>query len=151
MLAAGFAGSGIVARPVVTSPNDAHTSAVVNDATLQSHADAIERERWLQAAYEAEQQTKLQQALDKQRAEHAARREQMWDRLAQCETAGNWSNGGDYGGGLGIYVGTWRMYGGQDFAARPQYATKAQQIVVAERIARDGMGGWGCAHRLGLA
>ena len=31
----------------------------------------------------------------------------------------------------------------------PQWATKAQQIEVAERIAQDGYGGWGCARRLG--
>jgi hypothetical protein len=73
----------------------------------------------------------------------------MWDELAECETGGNWHNGGDYGGGLGIYVGTWRAYGGRDFAARPQWASKAEQIVVAERIAQDGLGGWGCAHTLG--
>jgi hypothetical protein len=73
----------------------------------------------------------------------------MWDRLASCETGGDWHNGGDYGGGLGIYVGTWRAYGGTEFAARPQWASKAQQIAVAERIANDGFGGWGCAHRLG--
>jgi hypothetical protein len=125
-------------------------TVAVNDATLQSHADAIQRARWLEGAYDASQQAKMQQAVDQQRAEHQARREQMWDRLAQCETAGDWANGGDYGGGLGIYVGTWRMYGGEEFASRPQYATKAQQIVVAERIALDGMGGWGCADRLGL-
>jgi len=74
----------------------------------------------------------------------------MWERLAQCETSGDWRDGGEYGGGLGIYVGTWRAYGGHDFAARPQDATKHEQIIVAERIALDGMGGWGCAHRLGL-
>lgn len=74
----------------------------------------------------------------------------MWERLAYCETGGNWRDGGQYGGGLGIYVGTWKMYGGREFAPRPQDATKDQQIAVAERIARDGMGGWGCAARLNL-
>jgi Transglycosylase-like domain len=84
-----------------------------------------------------------------QRARVYVRRVAMWDRLAECETGGNWHNGGEYGGGLGIYIGTWRMYGGQEFASRPQWATKWQQITVAERIARDGFGGWGCAHTLG--
>ena len=73
----------------------------------------------------------------------------MWDALAKCETGGNWHNGGDFGGGLGIYVGTWRAYGGRQFVARPQWASKDQQIVIAERIATDGYGGWGCAHTLG--
>ena len=156
MLAAGFAGSGLVSRADITSHRDTAATAaapptvVDNDTTLVAGIDEYQRARWLQAAYAAEQEAKWHQAIDQQRAEQAARREQMWDRLAQCETAGDWSNGGDYGGGLGIYVGTWRMYGGEEFAARPQYATKAQQIIVAERIALDGMGGWGCADRLGL-
>jgi len=75
----------------------------------------------------------------------------MWEALAQCETGGDWQNGGDYGGGLGIYVGTWRgMGGGEEFASRAQYATREQQIIVAERIAQHGFGGWGCAERVGL-
>ena len=52
-------------------------------------------------------------------AEEDARRVAMWDALANCETGGNWQNGGDYGGGLGIYVGTWKMYGGHEFADAP--------------------------------
>ena len=156
MLAAGFAGSGLVSRPAITNPQRDTTTTVshtgaVNNESLVRQVDAMQRARWFEAAYDAEQVAKWQQAVDQQHAEQAARREKMWDRLAQCETGGDWSNGGDYGGGLGIYVGTWRMYGGQEFAARPQYATKAQQIVVAERIALDGMGGWGCARELGLA
>lgn len=74
----------------------------------------------------------------------------MWDRLARCETGGDWRDGGEYGGGLGIYIGTWKMYGGREFAPRPQDATKGEQIEVAERIAQDGMGGWGCSARLNL-
>ena len=53
----------------------------------------------------------------KQAAERQAQRVAMWDELADCETGGDWHNGGDYGGGLGIYVGTWHMYGGREFAA----------------------------------
>ncbi|HEX5095521.1 MAG TPA: hypothetical protein VFX21_05880, partial [Acidimicrobiia bacterium] len=75
MLAAGFAGSGLVARPVVTSPNSetpATQARVTANAPLQSHADAVRRERWLEAAYDTAQEEKLQQAVDQQRAEHAA-------------------------------------------------------------------------------
>jgi Transglycosylase-like domain len=89
------------------------------------------------------------QAVLRQNAKAYARRVAMWDQLAECETGGDWYNGGDYGGGLGIYVGTWRMYGGREFAARAQWASKDEQITIAERIARDGYGGWGCAHKLG--
>ena len=55
-----------------------------------------------------------------------------------------------FGGGLGIYVGTWQMFDGDQFAANPGDATKEQQITVAERIySRFGLSGWGCAHELG--
>ena len=77
-------------------------------------------------------------------------RVEMWDTLAQCETQQNWNLIGRYGGGLGIYVGTWHMFNGDDFATNPGYASKWQQIIVAERIyARYGLDGWGCAHTLG--
>jgi hypothetical protein len=109
---------------------------------IDAHADVV-RERL------AQQDAERAEAARARDAEQQSRRVAMWDRLAACETGGDWHNGGDYGGGLGIYVGTWRAYGGGEFAARPQWATKAQQIAVAERIANDGFGGWGCAHKLG--
>jgi len=74
----------------------------------------------------------------------------MWDELAHCESAGNWNVVDRFGGGLGIYIGTWHMFNGDEFASNPGYATKDQQIVVAERVyARFGLSGWGCAHTLG--
>lgn len=76
--------------------------------------------------------------------------EQMWDTLARCESGGNWNVVDRFGGGLGIYIGTWRMFDGDQFASNPGYATREQQITVAERIYdRFGLGGWGCAHELG--
>lgn len=63
---------------------------------------------------------------------------EYWDDLAQCETAGNWQDGGKWGGGLGIYTGTWKTYGGYEFAKHPGKATKAEQIIVARRIAIEG-------------
>ncbi|MBM3658159.1 MAG: DUF348 domain-containing protein [Actinobacteria bacterium] len=75
----------------------------------------------------------------------------MWDRIAQCETAGNWGMQGPlYSGGLGFYNGTWESFGGRDFANNAGQATREEQIIVAERIrSRVGIGGWGCAHTLG--
>jgi hypothetical protein len=119
----------------------APTSEAQHDA-IAAHADVVR-------ARQVQQQAARAEAERAQQAEQQSRRVAMWDRLAACETGGDWHNGGDYGGGLGIYVGTWRAYGGTEFAARPQWASKAQQIAVAERIANDGFGGWGCAHRLG--
>jgi len=76
----------------------------------------------------------------------------MWDRIAQCETGGNWGmQGPQFSGGLGFYNGTWDAFGGQNFAANAGLATREEQIIVAERIRSSvGIGGWGCAHTLGL-
>lgn len=67
-----------------------------------------------------------------------------WEKVAQCETANDWKNGGQWAGGLGIYtkgkfgsssMGTWEYYGGEEFAPSPDKATKEEQIKVANRIA----------------
>ncbi len=80
-----------------------------------------------------------------------------WNKVAQCETASNWRNGGQWAGGLGIYLATWRGFGGEEFAPTPDRATRAEQVVVANRIALRGyqnasgatqqpvgFNGWGC-------
>lgn len=63
---------------------------------------------------------------------------EFWMELAYCETHQDWTNDGEYGGGLGIYTGTWRAWGGEEFAPVPQEATIAEQIVVANRISTQG-------------
>lgn len=77
-----------------------------------------------------------------------------WDRLAQCEAGGNWqiNTGNGYYGGLQFNAGTWRAYGGNEFAPLPHQATREQQITVAERtLAKQGWGAWpACSARLGL-
>jgi hypothetical protein len=75
----------------------------------------------------------------------AQQRTAQWDELARCENGGDWNVVDRYGGGLGIFIGTWHAFGGDEFASNPGYATKEQQIIVAERIyARHGISGWGC-------
>jgi hypothetical protein len=77
-----------------------------------------------------------------------------WDRLAQCESGGNWqiNTGNGYYGGLQFSQSTWNGYGGQEFAPRADLATREQQIVVAERtLAGQGWGAWpSCSSSLGL-
>lgn len=58
-----------------------------------------------------------------------------WKKVAQCETGGNWQDGGNWGGGLGIAQSTWEGYGGKEFADHPSKASVLEQIVVANRIA----------------
>ncbi len=73
----------------------------------------------------------------------------MWDRIAQCESSGNWSinTGNGYYGGLQFATASWLAYGGADFAPRADLASRAEQITVANRYyAKAGLSPWGCAH-----
>jgi len=78
-----------------------------------------------------------------------------WERLARCESGGNWhiNTGNGYYGGLQFSPGTWDAYGGNRFASNAHRATKAEQIIVAERLL-DRQKSWGawpaCSRKLGL-
>ncbi|ASO18318.1 uncharacterized protein YabE (DUF348 family) [Actinoalloteichus hoggarensis] len=82
---------------------------------------------------------------------------EVWERLAQCESTGNWqivSANGLYYGGLQFSLPTWNAYGGGEYATYPNEASKEQQIAVAIKL-RDANGGrynsWPhCASQLGL-
>ena len=78
----------------------------------------------------------------------------VWDRLVQCEASGNWhaATGNGYFGGTQQDMPFWRKYGGLAYAPRPDLATPAQQIVVAERgLAVQGWRAWpSCSRQLGL-
>jgi uncharacterized protein YabE (DUF348 family) len=69
-----------------------------------------------------------------------------WDRIAECESGGNWSinSGNGYYGGLQFDHGTWAAYGGTAYATNANGATKAQQIAIAEKVKADrgGYGAW---------
>ncbi len=75
----------------------------------------------------------------------------VWDRLAQCESGGNWSinTGNGYYGGVQFSLGTWRAYGGKGY---PHQNSKAQQIAIAKKLqAAAGWGQWpACSRKLGL-
>ncbi len=77
-----------------------------------------------------------------------------WDRLAECESGGRWDidTGNGYSGGLQFSPSTWRAFGGGEFADRAHQASRAEQIVVAERtLAEQGWGAWpACSRKLGL-
>ena len=78
----------------------------------------------------------------------------VWDRVAACESSGNWhiNTGNGYYGGLQFVQSTWVGYGGRAYAPRADLATKAQQIAVARRVlASQGPGAWPvCSRRAGL-
>lgn len=75
----------------------------------------------------------------------------VWDRLAACESGGNWSinTGNGYYGGLQFSLSSWRGVGGSGY---PHQASKAEQIRRAEILRSSG--GWGhwpaCSAKLGL-
>ena len=77
----------------------------------------------------------------------------QFERLASCESGGNWAinTGNGYYGGLQFNLGTWQAYGGTGY---PHENSREQQIAVATRL-RDANGGsygsWpACAASLGL-
>ncbi|MFE4539159.1 transglycosylase family protein [Streptomyces scopuliridis] len=68
-----------------------------------------------------------------------------WDKVAQCESGGDWSinTGNGFYGGLQFTPSTWAAYGGTEYAARADQASKSQQIAVAEKVlAGQGKGAW---------
>ncbi|MFJ9864770.1 transglycosylase family protein [Streptomyces sp. NPDC101165] len=79
----------------------------------------------------------------------------VWDRIAQCESGGNWhiNTGNGYYGGLQFSAGTWRAYGGTAYAPTADQASRSAQIAVATKV--QGAQGWGawpvCSARAGAS
>lgn len=75
----------------------------------------------------------------------------VWDRLAACESGGNWSinTGNGYYGGLQFTQSSWRAVGG---SGSPNNASKSEQIARAKMLqARQGWGAWpACTAKMGL-
>ncbi len=75
----------------------------------------------------------------------------VWDKIAQCESGGNWSinTGNGFYGGLQFTLQTWRGYGG---SGMPNNASREAQIAVAKRVqAAQGWGAWpACTAKLGI-
>ncbi|MFH0241529.1 transglycosylase family protein [Streptomyces sp. HK10] len=86
-------------------------------------------------------------------AAHAAP-EEIWNKVAACESSGNWNtnSGNGFYGGLQFKQSTWQEFGGTAYAPRADLATRDEQIAVAERVL-DGQGpaAWPvCSPRAGL-
>lgn len=75
----------------------------------------------------------------------------VWDRLAQCESGGNWSinTGNGYYGGLQFSAATWRSVGGSGL---PHQHSREEQIRRGQILQqRAGWGQWpSCTRQLGL-
>jgi hypothetical protein len=78
----------------------------------------------------------------------------VWDRLAQCESSGDWqaNTGNGYYGGLQFHPRTWRAFKPSGYPALAHKATPKQQIDVAKRVlATQGWNAWpACSRKLGL-
>ncbi|MFJ9120384.1 transglycosylase family protein [Streptomyces sp. NPDC102394] len=79
----------------------------------------------------------------------------VWDRIAQCESGGNWhiNTGNGYYGGLQFSAGTWRAYGGSAYASTADQASREAQIAVATKVQHaQGWGAWPvCSARAGAS
>ncbi|MGW8358677.1 transglycosylase family protein [Streptomyces wedmorensis] len=77
-----------------------------------------------------------------------------WDKVAACESSGDWSinTGNGFYGGLQFTASTWAEFGGHAFAPSAHLATKEQQITIAEKVlAGQGPGAWPvCSIKAGL-
>ncbi len=75
----------------------------------------------------------------------------VWDRLAQCESGGNWSisTGNGFYGGLQFTLSSWAAAGG---SGNPAQASREEQIARGQVLqARQGWGAWpACSAKLGL-
>ncbi len=90
----------------------------------------------------------------------ATREYGVWDRLAQCESSGNWhiNTGNGYYGGLQWNHRSWQRFKSADAPAYAHHASREQEIDAAERYrayeqsrGRGGYGPWpSCARQLGL-
>lgn len=80
--------------------------------------------------------------------------DEIWDRIAVCESSSNWhaNTGNGYYGGLQFNNPTWLSNGGGQYAPRADLATREQQIAIANRVrAARGLQPWQCAGELGLS
>jgi nucleoid-associated protein YgaU len=78
----------------------------------------------------------------------------VWDRVANCESGGNWhiNTGNGYYGGLQFSHSTWKAYGGGKYANNASGASRAEQITIAQKTLKSqGPGAWPvCGRRAGL-
>lgn len=75
----------------------------------------------------------------------------VWDRIAACESGGDWSinTGNGFYGGLQFTLGSWQAVGGSGL---PSNASRDEQIMRAQMLqARQGWGAWPvCSVRAGV-
>lgn len=75
----------------------------------------------------------------------------IWDKIARCESSGNWqiNTGNGYYGGVQFKLSSWKAVGGKGY---PHQATKKEQIAKAKKLKNiQGWKAWPeCSLKLGL-
>jgi hypothetical protein len=121
---------------------DLNTAATVVDITPRPQVDGF----WLATGGARQGETTYRSAAGEPS-------DADFDKLAQCESGGNWSaNGGSYEGGLQFMNSTWIGYGGGEFAGHAYDATRLEQIEIGRRVWRErGWEPWPhCSRAVGL-
>ncbi|MET8409039.1 transglycosylase family protein [Streptomyces sp. NPDC005195] len=68
-----------------------------------------------------------------------------WDRVAECESGGQWSadDGNGHYGGLRLTQENWQRYDGRMYAPSADEASRSQQIAIAKKVLADqGLAAW---------
>lgn len=80
--------------------------------------------------------------------------ERMFDKLAECESGGDWhiNTGNSYYGGIQFDHNVFLSVGGAEFAPRADLATREEQIILGKRLKdKSGWGNWpSCSAKLGF-
>ena len=160
--------------PGIESADPAHRVAldvvetappVLDTAPLSEQFLIAASEDQVRPAPEPEPDTVAAEAAEPEAAPSPEPARSVWDRVADCESgswtgnggfveaSANWSaTAGLFEGGLQFHPDTWDGYRDADMPAAAYDATRAQQIVVAERVLdAQGWKAWPvCSRKLGL-
>ena len=140
------------ANPKISNPNlifvGDHLTIPSGDGSVwhQDRSSSVER-----TSSQVSSHSSRQSSSSSQHSSGAVASGGVWDRLAQCESGGNWSNntGNGFYGGLQFTQSSWRAAGG---SGSPQNASRSEQISVAQNLQK--MQGWGawptCSRKIGV-
>ena len=94
---------------------------------------------------------RLPKGYDEPPRDRTTRRNCVWDRLAECESGGNWfiNTGNGYYGGIQFSRSSWRAVGGDGY---PHQHVRKEPVIRGEKLRDEqGWGAWpGCSRALGL-
>jgi hypothetical protein len=152
------------ATPAVAAPDPAQAAAElaakawidgVNEAArIDAFLNGVEGVAQILAAQAPRPAAAIRSGGNTGRSAPATSDGSVWDRLAQCESGGNWAinTGNGFSGGLQFLRSTWLGVGGGEYASDAHLATREQQIDIATRVlASQGWRAWpGCSSMLGL-